>query len=89
MRSSPDSLHGFGGDELLTGGVGNERIFDGEDRFDPRGPVVPTENPGKDRRLCGIHELGRGERSGEEGRPEITMVLRHHRCPEGYLREGL
>ena len=68
MRSGPDSLHGFGGDELLTGGVGNERIFAGEDRFDPRGPVVPTENPGKDRRLCGVHELGRGERSGEEGR---------------------
>jgi hypothetical protein len=68
VRSSPDSLHGFGGDELLTGGVGNERIFAGEDRFDPRGPVVPTENPGKDRRLCGVHELGRGEGSGEEGR---------------------
>ena len=68
MRSSPDSLHGFGGDELLTGGVGNDRIFAWEDRFDPRGPVVPTENPGKDRWPCGVHELGRGEGSGEEGR---------------------
>ncbi len=50
IRGGPgsDALHGFGGDDLLAGGTGNDRVFAGEDRFDPRGPVVPTENPGKD-----------------------------------------
>ncbi|MDP9475255.1 MAG: hypothetical protein M3R38_06100 [Actinomycetota bacterium] len=43
-----DDLHGFGGDDLLAGGPGGDRIFAGEDRFDPRGPAVPTENPGED-----------------------------------------
>jgi Ca2+-binding RTX toxin-like protein len=50
VRGDPgnDDLHGLGGGDLLVGGVGNDRIFAGEDRFDPRGPVVPTEDPGTD-----------------------------------------
>ncbi len=50
VRGGPgsDALHGFGGDDLLAGGAGGDRIFAGEDRFDPRGSVVPAENPGED-----------------------------------------
>ena len=50
VRGGPgsDGLHGFGGDDLLAGGTGNDRIFAGEDRFVPRGPLVPSENPGED-----------------------------------------
>ena len=50
LRGGPgsDDLHGFGGNDLLAGGTGNDRVFAGEDRFAPRGPIVPTESPGKD-----------------------------------------
>ena len=50
VRGGPgsDTLHGFGGDDLLAGGAGNDRIFASENRSDPRGPIVPTENPGED-----------------------------------------
>ncbi len=50
MRGGPgsDDLHDFGGNDLLAGGTGNDHLFAGEDRFDPRGPIVPTEKPGED-----------------------------------------
>jgi hypothetical protein len=55
----------------------------------PEGSGCADREPGEgSSAVRGPRAWAWGETWGRRARPEIIMILRHHRCPEGHLREG-